>query len=285
VNNPKILISGATGFLGKGLSNHFAGLGFDLAILGRDEAKLKILSSNIEKEYKDINCEFIVCDLNSEYEITKALENLNDIKIHHYINCVAIQGKPTITASDLDLRELDLLMNVNLYSAIIFSKYFVERWADDQFHSIVHTSGGGAANSRPEFNSYSLTKTALVRFVENFSQMVGNKKIIVNAVAPGAMPSSLLKQVLDYPELSGTREQENALRAINSEQSLDPAVLNLFEFLVRDSSSYLTGRLISAKWDDWHKWHDMRDVFLDQNVYRIRRKIPSESETEKSNPT
>lgn len=285
VNNPRILISGATGFLGKGLSKHFAGLGFDLALLGRDEAKLRNLSFSIKKEFKDLVCDYIVCDLNSEHEITKALGNLDDIKVDHYINCVAIQGKPTLTSSDLNLTELDSLMKVNLYSAIIFSKYFAERWTDDEFHSIVHTSGGGAANARPEFNSYSLTKTALVRFVENFSQMVRNKKIIVNAVAPGVMPSSLLKQILDYPELSGTREQENAFKALSSEQSLDPKISQLFEFLIRDSSSYLTGRLISAKWDDWQKWHEMRNIFLNQDVYRIRRNIPPEYKIEKSDST
>ena len=64
---------------------------------------------------------------------------------------------------------------------------------------IVFFSGGGAANSNnTEFSGYSLSKTAVVREVENLSVEFSkiNKNASIIALAPGAVQTDMLSKVI-----------------------------------------------------------------------------------------
>ena len=57
-------------------------------------------------------------------------------------------------------------------------------------------SGGGATNPLPRISAYAASKAAVVRFAETLALEVQDDGIDVNAIAPGALNTRLLDEVL-----------------------------------------------------------------------------------------
>ena len=89
----------------------------------------------------------------------------------------------------IKLFRVNFLANINLINSI----YNLKK-KRDKLNKIIIFSGGGATNSFKEFPIYSVTKTAIVRMVENYSEIFSKKKISIFAVAPGAIKTKMLKK-------------------------------------------------------------------------------------------
>src|ERR1700679_517053 len=61
---------------------------------------------------------------------------------------------------------------------------------------IVNLSGGGANTPLPRFSAYAASKAAVVRFTETPAEETRGAGIEVNAIAPGALNTRLLDEVL-----------------------------------------------------------------------------------------
>jgi NAD(P)-dependent dehydrogenase (short-subunit alcohol dehydrogenase family) len=138
--------------------------------------------------------------------------------------------------------------------------------------SIINLSGGGATGPRAYFSAYAAAKTGLVRFSETLADEVKVHGVKVNCVAPGAMKTAMLEQVLSTGEIaSGTREFEIAKKVfLDGGASMD-RVAKLALFLASKKSDGLTGKLISAVWDDWENWPQHLQELASSDVYTLRR--------------
>src|SRR5206468_11879378 len=61
---------------------------------------------------------------------------------------------------------------------------------------IITLSGGGATAPLPRISAYAASKAAVVRFTETLAEELRGTGIDVNAVAPGALNTRLLDEVL-----------------------------------------------------------------------------------------
>ena len=68
---------------------------------------------------------------------------------------------------------------------------------------IINLSGGGAANPRPRFSAYASSKAAVVRFTETVAEEMKDFNIQVNAIAPGAVNTQMLDEILAAGEHAG----------------------------------------------------------------------------------
>ena len=78
---------------------------------------------------------------------------------------------------------------------------------------IINVSGGGATGPRPDFSAYALTKVAIVRLTETLAEELKGMAIDVNAVAPGAMNTRMLEEVLAAGPAAAPREYERPSNA------------------------------------------------------------------------
>ena len=139
----------------------------------------------------------------------------------------------------------------------------------NSFSSIINISGGGATGPRPEFSAYAASKTALVRFTEIIALELEKYNINVNAIAPGVMPSQMMQDIIKKEKVND-REKKTAHNSINEPFEIKE-ILDLFEFLSSDVSAGVTGRLISAKWDNWKQWPSNLMELIDKDLYTLRR--------------
>jgi 3-oxoacyl-[acyl-carrier protein] reductase len=118
---------------------------------------------------------------------------------------------------------------------------------------VVNLSGGGATSPRPNFSAYGASKAALVRLTETVAEEVRSYNIQVNAVAPGAINTRMLYEVLQAGEAAGG-ELEAAQRQEAEGGASAEVAARLTAFLVSPASDKLSGKLISAPHDGWQSW-------------------------------
>lgn len=135
---------------------------------------------------------------------------------------------------------------------------------------------GGAASPRPYFSAYAASKAAVVRITENFAQEYKEDGIDINAVAPGAMNTQLLTDILSVDETVIGKEYVKAVQQLQTGGTDLQVPADLCVYLASDKSDGITGRLISAVWDSWMDLHTRLNQIQDSDIYTLRRILPAD---------
>jgi NAD(P)-dependent dehydrogenase (short-subunit alcohol dehydrogenase family) len=152
-----------------------------------------------------------------------------DIRPDVLVNCAGVYG-PHGPVQDGSAADWVRTIEVNLIGSFLLTRAVIPYMLGGG-GKIIHLSGGGAASGRPFYSAYSASKAGLVRFVECVAEEVEKFNIQINAIAPGSVKSRM------NPEGTGTPDK----------------AVELALFLASQESNHLTGRLISAIYDDWKK--------------------------------
>ncbi|MFM7634971.1 MAG: SDR family NAD(P)-dependent oxidoreductase [Cyanobacteriota bacterium] len=163
-------------------------------------------------------------------------------------------------------------IEINLLGSILLCRAVLPVFKARRGGKIIQLSGGGATNPMPRISAYAVSKAGIVRFVETLAEEVREFGIDVNAIAPGALNTRLLDEVLDAgPEKVGQGFYERALKQKqNGGSPLDVGV-GLALFLASEDSKGITGKLISAVWDRWEDWPLHLDELNKTDIYTLRR--------------
>ena len=146
-----------------------------------------------------------------------------------------------------------------------------------RYGKIIALSGGGATAPLPRISAYAASKAAVVRFIETLALEVADDGIDMNSIAPGALNTRLLDQVLDAgPDVVGTDYFARMVREKERGGTPLETGAELVRFLASAASDGITGRLISAVWDDWRHMLDLRDRLATSDVYTLRRIVPED---------
>ena len=264
------IIIGATGFIGMHISKHLANNGTDLILVGRNQQKLSQLKTEILKT-SGINVETIELDSN-DIDLDKFKLELNKYpgKICFCINTIGMQlplGDFINTNFDEWYENIETNLRLNARILHLFATYFVK----NESGSIIIFSGGGASHLRSQFSAYATAKTALVRLVEVVAEEVLPFGVQVNAVAPGVMPSKMQLEILDNQSFLSNVEILNAKKSLSNLTYEPKKVIELVNFLISEKSKGITGKLISAEWDNWKIWPEYLDEIADSDLYTLRR--------------
>jgi short-subunit dehydrogenase len=242
-----ILITGNSTGIGKLLTDRFTSTGNVVYGLSRSS------------EYK--------CDV-TNYEEVEGWSRYfldADIAIDALITCAGTQGEiGKLSKTDPEAWAETIAINLNgTYNAI---RAFYPIMDKARRAKIVCLAGGGSANGRAYFSAYAAAKTGVVRLVE--SMALEEQDLDINAVAPGAIKTAIIDGPLKAgPEVIGEAEYKKALK--QSQQGDDPEyVLSLIEWLVSEKSDGVSGRLISAIWDDWR---NVDKTTLSEEKFKLRR--------------
>jgi 3-oxoacyl-[acyl-carrier protein] reductase len=263
-------ISGASGFVGLMLTEHLASKGKDLLLSGRDINRLQELVQNLSTRYPNQHFRAFQCDLASPEVWKSAIEAFNGYSVREYINCSGTQGQLGSSA-EISYEEMNTVFNVNLFSSIFFTNYFANSLKENDKLSIIHFSGGGSTSARPLFMSYSLSKTSLLRFIENFAEESPNENIVINAIAPGVMPSKMQTEVVENEALHDSKDFITSRKSLSNQTYDSTKLLRLCDFLLSDKARGITGKLISAEWDNWAEWPNNLEELKNTDLYTLRR--------------
>jgi NAD(P)-dependent dehydrogenase (short-subunit alcohol dehydrogenase family) len=177
----------------------------------------------------------------------------------------------------LDWDEWSAAIDINLKGTVLQCR-LVLPWMRKQGHGkIIILSGGGATKPMPNLSAYAASKAAVVRFAETLAEEVRDNHIDVNTIAPGALNTRLLEEILAAgPEKVGeTFYQQAVQQKTNGGAPLEKGAA-LCVYLASSESDGITGRLISAMWDPWSRLHEYRQLLSQNDVYTLRRVVPAD---------
>ncbi len=185
-----------------------------------------------------------------------------------------IQG-PKGPVQDVRWMEWRQAIEINLLGTVLCCREVVPHFVERKHGKIVLLSGGGATAPRPYFSAYAASKAAVVRFGETLAEELRGTGIDVNAVAPGALNTRMLDEVLEAgPARVGRQFYEQAVRQKAEGGTPLERGAALCVFLASAASDGITGKLISAVWDPWERLAEHMDQLGGSDVYTLRRVVP-----------
>ena len=186
------------------------------------------------------------------------------------VNCSGIQG-PIGPLEALDMAEWAKTIETNLLGSVFLARAVLPFMKERGRGKIILFSGGGAAYGRPYFTSYSSSKAAVVRFAECLGQELEAASIQVNAIAPGPVRSRMWDEMRAAGEAGGPILLQELKRMDEGGGASPDRAAGLVVFLASDESNRLTGRLLSAVWDDWEHLANRMDEIAASEVFTLRR--------------
>jgi 3-oxoacyl-[acyl-carrier protein] reductase len=163
-------------------------------------------------------------------------------------------------------------IEINVLGSVLMCRAVLPSMKEQKRGKIIQLSGGGATNPLPNIGAYAASKAAIVRFAETLAEEVRPFNIDVNAIAPGALNTRMLDEVLEAgPARVGNEFFNRALKQKETGGAGLDAGASLALFLASEASNGVTGKLISAVWDDWAHWPEHLDELRDSDVYTLRR--------------
>jgi NAD(P)-dependent dehydrogenase (short-subunit alcohol dehydrogenase family) len=173
---------------------------------------------------------------------------------------------------EVDWAEWIKAIEINLFGSILMCRVVLPTMKTQQYGKIIQLSGGGATNPMPNISAYAVSKAAIVRFADTLAEEVREFNIDVNAIAPGALNTRMLDEVLSAgSEKVGQPFFDRAIKQKENGGAGFNHGAELTLFLASDASNGITGKLISAVWDNWVHWPEYIDELRNSDVYTLRR--------------
>lgn len=274
------VITGASQGLGKSIAEAYVREGAHVLLAARGEALLQAIASELvgRRTTLDQRVEIVTVDVARAADVerlvaaaTRALPAVDIV-----VNNAGVYG-PIGRFEDADWAAWVDAVMINLMGTAAVCRAFIPILRARGYGKIINLSGGGATSPLPRFSAYAASKAAVVRLTETLAHELVGTGIDVNSMAPGALNTRLLGDVLAAgPERAGERFYARALTqkkegGVPLERGAELAV-----FLASAASDGVTGRLISAVWDSWEGLPDRRDDLAKSDVYTLRRIVPSD---------
>lgn len=191
------------------------------------------------------------------------------------VNNAGVLG-PKDLVENADWDEWVRTVAINLFGTVLLCRAVLPLFRRQNYGKIVNLSGGGATFPRPRFSAYAASKAAVVRFTETLAEETNGSGIDVNAVAPGALNTRLLDEVVAAgPEKVGSEYELALKQKQGGGESLERAA-ELCVFLLSSHSDGISGKLVSAVWDPWTTLAERRVELGQTDIYTLRRVRPED---------
>ena len=243
--NKKILITGATGGIGKALVKKFISLEGNVLATGTKTEKLDIL----KKEFPNIN--ILKFDMLDHSKIEEFIENVTS----QLTGLDILINNAGINMDNLSLRmkedEWKSVIDFNLGSTFLLCKYGIKKMLKNKYGRVVnitsvvgHTGNLGQAN-------YAASKAGIIGMSKSLAIEYAKKNITINCVSPGFIQSRMTDNIVESIKAVLTSRIPMAKLGTGEDVS------NTAAFLSSDAASYITGETIHVNggmYMGWQSW-------------------------------
>lgn len=269
-----VLITGASQGLGYQIAKRFAAEGANLVICSRSQNEIANTAGELSRNLKSNQEVFsLCCNVSIQAEVDNLFELIERQfgRIDVLVNNAGVYG-PLGPIENNNWSQWVEAIGINLIGSAYVMRKSIEVMKKQGSGKIIQLSGGGATQPLPNRSSYAASKAAVVRLAETLAQEVASFGIEINSIAPGAMNTRLFEQVLNAgAEIVGKDFYEKTLNQRESGGSGFEKATSLALFLACSDSDGISGKLISAIWDDWEQFPGHIKALTSSDIYTIRR--------------
>lgn len=234
------LVTGATGGIGRAISENLIQNGAKVMLSGTDLEKLSKMKDEMLSKYEQAEVFIKPCNLKNSGDII----NLVKESVSVFQRCDILVANAGITRDGLILRmseeDWDDVLDTNLKSAFLIAKEAVKIMMKQKYGKIILISSVVGISGNPGQVNYCASKAGIVGFAKSLAQEVASRNININCVAPGFIYSKMTEAL--------TEEQKRSImsKIPMGRYGLPVEVANAVTFLSSDLSSYITGQTISV---------------------------------------
>lgn len=272
------LITGGAGGVGAIIAGALAAEGAALMLLGRSEGRLQARAAALRSFGREVTW------LRADVEQPEAMQAAVTATVATYgaldilVNCAGRYGPfgpihrvdPQAWAANI---RTNLIGTFNAIWAAVPA--MVERGRGG---TIINLSGGGSSKGRPTFSAYASSKTGVVRLTETVAEELRPYDIAVYVIAPGGVYTEMIEELLRSAATAALGDVAEAERIRASGGTPPERIGELAVFLASSTDRALTGRFISAAWDDWEAMaRRANEAEGLGEFYTLRRLVPSPS--------
>ena len=267
------VVTGAGRGIGRFIAGTLAGAGASLAVCSRSPQELEALARELEGDHgAPVLAQAVdVSDLAATQAFAgDVLRRFGRVDV--LVNNAGVYG-PVGAITEVDMCQWTQAVAVDLFGVAYGMHAFAPAMCAAGGGRIINMAGGGiGGRSTPSrVSAYTASKAAVVSLTETVARELAPFGVRVNALAPGAINTSLIDTVIKAgPELAGEDLYAGSLR---QRQGGDPIekVGEAVLFLASERSGDLSGRLISAKWDPIGSLGDRAPAVNASSLYTLRR--------------
>jgi len=268
------IITGSSQGLGLEIARKFVLSGADIMMCARDGKRLEEAKGEMEKlSNKTQKVLSLVADVSLkndvEIVVNETIKNLGGC--HILVNNAGVYG-PKNKIETTNWEDWVKTIEINLFGSILMCRALIKYFRKQNYGKIIQLSGGGATSPLPNLSAYAVSKVAVVRFCETLAEELKGTGIDVNAIAPGALNTRMLDEILKAgPEKVGKSFYKKSLEQKRNGGTSMQKGSELALFLASNASDGITAKLISAIWDNWENWPSHLNDLSSTDVYTIRR--------------
>lgn len=232
--NKTVVITGAAKGIGAACAKLFFDAGANVALLD--------VADNLS-QINDNRWLNIHCDVSSETAVKEAFEKVNQHfgSIDFLVNNAGIQRYGSVTETSVD--EWDLVMNVNLKSLFLCSKYAIPSMLENKKGVVINIASVQAFVSQEKVAAYTTAKSAILGLTRSIAVDYA-PHIRCVAVCPGTIDTHMLRESIALSPDPNAVMQECIDMHLSKRIGTAEEVAELVIFLCDDKASFITGQAI-----------------------------------------
>lgn len=233
LDGKRILVTGASGGIGRSIAIECSKIGADLIITGRNEDALNATLTDLD----DGDHISIAADLSSSEGIAYLISRL--MKLDGIVHCAGIGDRRL--CKSIKPTDIDNVMSINFVAPVLLQKEILKNKLLHQEGSIVFIASRAPFSPTIGNSLYSASKGAIISYAKVLALELANRKIRVNCICPAMVWTNLVKR----DELitgANYSEEEKKYPLGRYGQPSDIAYLAIY--LLSNSSKWMTGSVI-----------------------------------------
>jgi short-subunit dehydrogenase len=183
------IVTGASRGLGLDISKMLASCGFDLFLIAKNQDKLDLVKSQIEKEF-DVKVITLSCDFSNGFQTNKLVENLksNVAQVDVLVNNVGAfeMGELGDTSND----QVERLLKINFEASFKITQAYLEGFKQKGKGNLFNIGSIVTEFPRKDIAAYTISKFALQGYTKMLCDDLKDHGVKVTEIIPGSINTS-----------------------------------------------------------------------------------------------
>lgn len=241
--NKVVIITGGGSGIGKATSLLFAKEGAIVIIIDKD-----IKAEKTVREIKEIGglSDFFQIDVTNSLDIKRTIKNIVERYkyIHILFNNAGIELSRSLLLTTEE--EWDMVINVNLKSVFLMSKYVIPIMKKYSGGVIINNSSIAGLTGWDNASAYCASKGGVIQLTRQGAIEFAKYKIRVNCICPGSTWTPLLSRLIQGSDKNNIEKaKRREARIFPLGRLAEPEeIANAVLFLASDKASFITGAII-----------------------------------------